>query len=622
VEVQQVAGAPGLEPVDLAPLTHSPALELYEHTSFVRELKKRTASVRLAALAAYGRIFERNFRLDAKSGEKIPLWERRQKALVELEAELAQLRSGLAAYLAAELDETGLDAVFAELQGGRRTTGAGARAWGIALAGNAFPTAAPRGLLGAAVGELTRFEAQLAPAASQLALTTRTWRVEARAIYSLWFGLARVCLAVAVLDGLPYCEIWEGVYGNGGWLLAEKLSSLVDEVRRSRAFQALVASRAEQRWIERYATLGETASVAISFPLAQTLVRLEAEPALWRDYCRRNACRADERGRAHPFTFAEIPPELHAYPGLQGMKPDHMYALPAAQERVQRTKRLWDELLCPQIVALEGKPPFFRINAGSLEHGGAHPPHTAHRNGAMFDLGLGQPGQFPIPVCPDQAAIYGGEPEVSGQQEAELTPGESDIVKLLKRLAGRLFVLLEPEETGELPEGVRLLTKFCSGEFRFPRGGVATKAGRVIPWQTIAVRYTQTMLLTFPSQILFASWTVLREARADLLMRVEQVILGRAQEGVPADDDEGRALAFLRERFTPAPPRQRPVERVWGSRPQTRLLVAEDHADHWHVSYDPLDLERADEERELAFAWLENKARELWAEEATGRPAE
>jgi hypothetical protein len=138
--------------------------------------------------------------------------------------------------------------------------------------------------------------------------------------------------------------------------------------------------------------------------------------------------------------------------------------------------------------------------------------------------------------------------------------------------------------------------QFCNSHFLYAahRRVAGRKPAR------FARRSTPSMLLTLPSEVRIASWAVLRDSWNDLFTRLNLI---DAKD--PSLGDRGKkALAALHEYFCTTAP---PVKPKGGWKV---LYPRDDHADHWHVSYDPDDVDDDALRRTEVLAWVaDNRAR-------------
>jgi len=483
-----------------------------------------------------------------------------------------------------------------------------------------------------------QLERRLLPSVPEIALLSERLAAEARAELALWLRLVRLCVVAAVLGGIPYRKVWgepfaasfqnqvikddEGVYGTSGYWLSGQLQALATDVRDQQAFAHTRDDVRENDWLREIASADDTASGTSPFPFARLLSEVAFEPGLWRSWARMHPridaasapCRArlavgakgdisvgpDERGRTFPFQYERIPEDL-CNPGSRDRKrleggpaPDHLFARPLAMDRYRLVKRNWDfwrglhrGLAAKPAPEKDEGTLEARITAGSLEFGGAHPPHTAHRNGAHFDVVVR--GVLPLTCKTKGVMLPGGEGgfTVVNQPAGKQAPGDS------------IFLLNEPEDpTMAPPEPVKLCAAFA-----YPVVAITYKDGggtKALSPRAVAVKMIQCVLLTFPSQILFADWPTLADAWNQLHANVA-VLVG--SQDAQEDEDAARQLE---ECLRDAAPKDLPEERVH------RCLVQDDaHNDHWHLSYMPHDLEQLPEGYENTLRWIGRKLPKL-----------
>jgi hypothetical protein len=616
-----------IEPgIDLGTIVRDPSLRLPERTRFVSDLARLEGRLRKAALAGYAAIFGRAFFVVVKGERRARGHTERKEALDELEGEVEDLRAALRSYLAIRIDPRIADQAFRPvpitLERRARTAREAALAVRSALliqptlltnlsemlaAGGAHFSSLFRGqLLGKAAAEVDRLEAKLAPEIADLAFASERMMAQARASYELWFRLVRVSLATVVVRAVPYEEIWRGVYGTAGYRLSFQVEKLSGDITASPAWGEVVSAAPSERWISSYVSLGTGDRSALAFPIAPTLEGMRRETETWRNTCKLRFCTPASQGTTSPFEFDPIPPALHSNPALAGPLPDHMFARQVAQERVAGAARHWDWLK-REVLQLPAEAIRLRINAGSLEHGGAHPPHATHRNGSMFDLGLGRQGEFPVPTCSVPMQITISEPVIRPESARDNPSVFPTIAKILEALKLHLALLDEPDDPEDPGETTGKKFTFCATDFEFPRGGLKSITGSEVSYADVALRFTQAMLLTFPSQILYARWETLRDAQADLVDRIAAAEAILAKDGRRMSEEESTALTFFKKKLGRRPPVASPSDGSFGV-----LFQREDHADHWHLSYRPDDVEVSDSARDTTLRWLEQNRSLLW----------
>jgi hypothetical protein len=209
----------------------------------------------------------------------------------------------------------------------------------------------------------------------------------------------------------------------------------------------------------------------------------------------------------------------------------------------------------------------------------------------MFDVGIGAPDEFQFPSCA-KIAISVSQPVIRRESEAERArdhPPKTPLDQLVDALRQLVTQIHEPEDTPNVP--MQEVARICDGDFEFPPG----------PYAMIALRFVQAILVTFPSQILYARWATLRDAQRDLHSRAIA-----AQKALDRNDDRGAAALAHLLRALPDPPDDRPSTRFGA------LVPRDDHHDHWHVSYRPEDVEAPDAARVEAIAWIEENRDRLW----------
>jgi hypothetical protein len=467
------------------------------------------------------------------------------------------------------------------------------------------------------LGELTRgtifarwaptvdaFERRLTPRVPELAFISDRMMEDSAQDLVGWLQLVRLGGAVAMVRAVAFRRVWgaveglpkkaefrDGLYGTLGYELAERAMELSAAVAEHPLFEWLRDRVEDFPWMPRYVTFSGMGSGA-QYPIGREIDAVPASSTMWRFHCEREGCTQQEKGLVWPFEFTPLTEEEHGDRSLAGTKPDHMYARPAATTRVLQVRESWR--FVHGLMQLPDDVLHFKINAGSLRRGGAHPPHRTHRNGAMFDLDLTVPAKESIdPVCTVWVGI--SEPVIRAGNERVDDEGRELTEEERKRLVTEgLFPLMEPVPN----EDPKTVTKSCLTDFLYaPARRVAGKKPEVV-----VRRFTQCMLLSFPSEVLFASWAVLRDAWNDLFARVR---LPAAPDDPPLDDAGKAALDVLTRFFDQPAPAAKPVRNSFRV-----LFPRDDHDDHWHVSYNPDDVEDDTFDRAATLAWVaKNRAR-------------
>jgi len=439
--------------------------------------------------------------------------------------------------------------------------------------------------------------------------------------YVLWRMAIRLSLATAFVRSIAYDEVWGpvanpepgrkillsmGIYGTGGYWLSKLVPRLAVELSLHETFDALRAALRvpETAWLGEYVALGDDRRAA-SYDVAMKLLSLPREAQAWRNQHLERERDVAKRGQLFPFRFPTIPGDLWNRSSKAARPPsppedekedklpqgpDQMHARPQATERIKLAIELWEQY----VGRAEFKPDLLAhvITAGSLRNGGAHPPHKTHRNGAMFDttIGIGHAKAQRGFTMADAVEIAGNEGVVTELLMEEMLNKE-------------LFPLNEPpEEIGDNQRFAGVLLGKPRPVFRYPKSEVKTNlVGVAVPCQELGTRYTQCLLLTFPSQILFASWEMLSEAKRSLIARIQDC-LEVAQDEDPGSDDE-KVLRYILDRLGPPPSEDFPPNGH-----DRELFPLADHYNHWHVSYDAAEVEREkDEAKNRAVEWIRAK---------------
>lgn len=357
-----------------------------------------------------------------------------------------------------------------------------------------------------------------------------------------WRRVVRLALVVSLFRALDYQRMWKELDGDAGWWLSSRAESLAAFIMRSTAFRHFVRDVAEAD------TFLEEMGLRPMIHGILSLANVAKEAAEWRSWCERKGCTVDEIGNYHPWTFQPIDPSLHTLPGAQPLvAAPHMHARRSAEARAIQVRMMWNEvrekLLAQGAIS---DPNWFRfvVVAGSLRHGGAHPPHKTHRDGSMFDMDL----TFLPDVAGPLAAADGPVAALSSPPQQR---PEDDVDPATE----------EEVDIPQAPVG-----------FEMPQAAPLRRADTVLiakrsEWNLVAERFTQCVLLTLPGSIIFAAAGILDRARTQLLERLDPVIRDAAEGNEPSRLTE---LEILRRLIANA-----------------RFILKPDHAGHWHVNYNP-----------------------------------
>jgi hypothetical protein len=455
----------------------------------------------------------------------------------------------------------------------------------------------------------------------------------------IWFRLVRSCLAVALLDGLPYAAIWgdayktacrrvqvgdRGIYGEAGYWLAMEVLKMAMDIELSPVWEQLMAVATGDSWLAEFASFSPSLAAPSQYPLVRKRNQLAFEPNQWRQRCSIVPCRIDQQGEQFPFEFPPVEQDVMNNPELVGQQ-DQMYARANAQTLIRFVRTLWDAYrddvmegmkveLGPEEEKEIQKPEKqreaardrrrdleFRVGAATLQHGGAHPPHRTHRNGAMFDVVVR--GVLPL-HCK-------GQPEMSDEdanaREAEWAGGalgrRSGGGTIPARAEGMPLVV-----PAQAPQSQSLFTEGPFGaaddpgqevrspcrQWEYPARTIKLKGG-TIAIEKVGMRITQCILLSFPSQVILADWRTLRDATNDLIDRFEKL------QATASEDDDTSAVTHMLKWLGAREPDEEPPPPWRG-----RLLLVPRHEDHWHVSYLPKDVEEPPEGRDAALHWIES----------------
>ncbi|HWO20383.1 MAG TPA: hypothetical protein VNO30_16555 [Kofleriaceae bacterium] len=473
---------------------------------------------------------------------------------------------------------------------------------------------------------------------------------EARRGYVNFRQAMRMALATTFVRSVAYDEVWgpvanpppgrklhfpRGIYGTAGYRLSQIIPTLADDLVRSYEPLRSELNAEANDWIRSYVSVGGRGGVT-AYNVEEQLTALSREVRIWQDQHRDAA--SSQRGESFPFQFPRIPFHVIAggsatSPGgttpveprddpppaedessehetgattgeeKESEGPDHMHARPEAVERIQLVIRLWN-----QYRGLLQLPGFeHEITAGSLLYGGAHPPHQTHRNGAMFDTVLRGIG---VAVCERHLVLETSDDELEVEESAP--PILPPIKGQIEQLQRELYWLQEPDSESSgfsmWSSDTKPLEESCL-EYHFPPSLVARPhQHEAIMYQELGVRYTQCVLLSFPSQVLFASWKMLRDAKLGLMDAVAK------QSESTRVEEARKALAWIKKELGSRPPQVKPVrlkDDNYAEGSHENLFPRADHANHWHVSYDAAELEKENAARDHALEWVRNHGAEL-----------
>jgi hypothetical protein len=457
---------------------------------------------------------------------------------------------------------------------------------------------------------------------------------EARNQFIVWQQLVRYCLAVVILGSLDYKKVWgtskvvckrgeevkwTGVYGTAGYRLSQYVSMIATDLHTLPAYDRLLRNLEAFPRLSVFVDVSNNIANPTQFLLTQRFTQLAFEPKIWRDWCPlhpqmdpssgvkkhfagdRN-CGPNDQGQFFPFEFQRIAPDLiNSWIDPESLKrevpenADHMFARPTAQTRLQIVKNHWEVFRNQVKFDLTVDPATekdamrrdleLRLTAGSLQYGGAHPPHSSHRRGAEFDIVVR--GILNL-ECKSKGQIEGGELVLG-----EILPSED--------------VTLFTDDD----EGLQLIS-FCT-KWAYPSRRITWNDKGIrkeIPIAVVALKLTQCMLLTFPSQILISSWDTLRDAYNKLTERFREL------EMKQTSDKDKKAVNHLLEYLKPSAPQMRPEHPFRnGGAPSALTLNPDDaHWHHWHLTYLPSELENPPEGREQVLKWIDDHINEILAD--------
>lgn len=482
-------------------------------------------------------------------------------------------------------------------------------------------------------GELYRPFGRLAAAlerslAPEIRLAFESERLieEARNQFIAWQRIVRYCLAATIIGSLDYKKVWgtskvyckkgeevkwTGIYGTAGYRLSQHISKIATNLQTLPVYAQLLSDLKAYPRLSAFVSVSNNSARPTQFPLTKRLTQLAFEPKIWRDWCRlhsrvdpsgglikrvagEQSCSPNDQGQFFPFEFQRIARDLiNPWVDPESLKSevpenaDHMFARPTAQARLRIVKNHWEVFRTQVKSALSVDPATeknamrrdleIRLTAGSLQYGGAHPPHSTHRRGAEFDI------------------VVRGILNLECKSKGQVGGGELMIGEILLGEGAELFT--------DDDEGIELVS-FCTN-WAYPSRRITWNdkgAVKEIPIAMVALKLTQCMLLTFPSQILIASWDTLRDAYNKLAKRLEEL------EAKQISDEDKKAAAHLLEYLRPSAPQDRP------ERPHRMLTPDDAHWHHWHLTYLPAELENPPEGREQALRWIDDHITEILAD--------
>lgn len=371
-----------------------------------------------------------------------------------------------------------------------------------------------------------------------------------RAEFLAWVKVVRLCIVCRSVEAMDPRLVWDKVDGDAGWWLSEHVADMIAVLVKQPLFLEI-----EELQVLRDSIL-RSLGIDRSLPTRASLDLLVQAAKTWRDGCGAvSSCTVSDLGTRTPWPFDRIDARLSASPGAVAIAGDlpQFHARPAATDRVNLVQDLWlwrrERLLTQRVLT---RPDQFRfiLVAGSLAHGGRHPPHETHRNGCMFDIDL--------TTIPDLVKEFG--PADFHSPDPPLSVDEEEI-------------LLEPDvpaddESLSAPADATLPR---TEEWNFP----SHKQER--EFLAACVAFTECIYLSFPSSVIYASRLITDSAKVKLTRRLEML----RDQTPPEQSDALQLITQIKDvvsRINPAPYDRMPAEK--------QTLVRRGHRNHWHVSYD------------------------------------
>ncbi|NKE72897.1 hypothetical protein [Candidatus Manganitrophus noduliformans] len=346
-----------------------------------------------------------------------------------------------------------------------------------------------------------------------------------------WVKIVRLCIVITMVNALDYKSIWGKKDGDAGWSLSERAKDCAAFILKLEAYNEIsIHLLNEDTFLE---DLGLRNSVQTYIQAIESLIR---EVNIWQNWCKLKVCSVGELGETYPWEFKPIPRDLFSAGDLVSAPfPVEMYARDGAIIKAAKVKKLWDNLIERGVVSNDFQ---FCITAGTLKHGGAHPPHIEHRNGSMFDFDL------------------------------------KNLPNLVGREGPATLVVTMGQHVEEEPIGVVLELEYSLGDRLFDWDFPPHK--RYEEFYNVAKKFTKCIYLTFPTSVLYASEKITVQAKKELLIRIDELLATTIDKANIAD------LSAIREaikKINPTPWKGKPKEK------QDKMRLQ--HRHHWHVNYSP-----------------------------------
>lgn len=529
--------------VDLWPLIST---AFPENVRFVSELNKLEEDLRRRFFLAYRNLFHRK-----KAGSNV-----RQRSLVTLKLAVEDLSKAIEEYVEIGLDVKLAKSYFKELPmelgAARRPLLEIAKSMVDApFVRYAFPSLIKESFYRQTAELVDRAEMRLKPEIPDWVFASSSVLERLKNELFVWHKTVRLCIATVVISSIPYREIWgalppdpenyrwrkafkDGVHGDAGYYLSEKVATMAEKLLQSPTFVQVKGSVNAYERIAGYVTFSQTQMM--QFPVEKKLHGTYKGARNWIDGCKLNKCTVGDLGVTYPWTFHPINGLLFGSDPKPDPFPDHMYARLAAEDRAVKVSRYWNfargELIRAKVIT---RPSDFQfvITAGTLRHGGTHPPHLTHRDGSMFDMDLTDLPVMASPFSTDE------EPRFSTKRRVPMEVPEyesDDSVLVGSPMAEELLEFAPIEE-----------------QIRYIR---------------VARKFTQCIYLTFPGSVIYGARSILEKARDELIARVRKLMDSTVDENRLKKLDDVQKMLLNKELVL-------------------RPIIKADHRDHWHVNYNP-----------------------------------
>jgi len=373
-----------------------------------------------------------------------------------------------------------------------------------------------------------------------------------QAEYFDWVRTVRVCLLVSVVSALDYETVWRTLDGDAGWWLSQRAMALAAWLRVEPAWQSTLdlLEPAASPW-------RELALHSSALEHLKSLGHVQVAAARWRSLPS-SAGLVKHLGVRVPADFFAMPSSPFARGGPA------CFARTKVWHRLALIRQFW-EYSRSQMKANAGRLEFAFV-AASLHHGGRHPPHAEHRDGAEVDVDLAcLPDLVDHTNATVRIDIESGDYEILDGYDEPAAPGE----EFLKVPGDWTFPTNEDEW--------RPMARKFEG-CGYPN---VPRTSDVELWNRAARKFTQCIYLTFPGSIIYASQGIAIDARDSLSQRAATLLQREAARGNAgaAHVEVLRIVVALLEGIRPV---------VWLNKPdEIAAKIRYGHRNHWHVNFNP-----------------------------------